>query len=96
MTVTSPKIWKFQLEMADLQRIQMPEQSKILKAGYQGGNLFLWSVVRPSNKIVDREIRILGTGHSMMFEWYRGHIDTVFQGQFVWHVFDMGEFRIGK
>lgn len=83
-------IWKFPLELTDVNRVTMPAQSHILHVGMQGETLCLWALVAPEASKVTRVIAIRGTGHPCNIEHTR-HVGSVFDRQFVWHVFDCGE-----
>lgn len=82
-------IWKF--EVTD-EPIVMPERAQILKVGYQFVTLCLWALVDPAKPKQQRRIVVLGTGFEREDAEMEGltYIDTVFDGSFVWHVFDGG------
>jgi hypothetical protein len=86
------RIWKFELEIADIQRIDMPEGAKILSIQLQNGRLCLWALVARFASPEIREIEIIGTGNPIMpleDGLKREFIGTVQQGQFVWHIFEL-------
>lgn len=81
-------IWKFKLEIEDEQTVMMPMQAKVLSVAEQGGDLCLWAMVDPINRVEPRRVRIVGTGHEMF--WSEGKfVGTVLTegGRLVWHVF---------
>jgi hypothetical protein len=41
-------IWKFELEVTDLQEVVMPSGAEILSVGNQDGKLCLWAMVSPT------------------------------------------------
>lgn len=84
-------IWKFPLEVTDVQDVALPAFAEIISAQNQGGTLFLWAIVDPDHKLLDRRIHILGTGNPVPTVPSRKRlrfIDTVQMGMFVWHVFE--------
>ena len=87
-------VWKFQLEAApDVQRIRMPRWARLLSAGEQGGALCIWALVDPENELVERHIRIAGTGHPLgavnQVTAYVGRAEFA-DGALQVHVFDLG------
>lgn len=56
------KIWKFPLEMADEQVIQMPAGSEALCVQMQHDIACLWALVYPGAKLVSRHVFLYGTG----------------------------------
>lgn len=56
-------IYKYPLEITDLQEVEIPEGAQILCVKLQKGTLCLWAVVDPAEKLTARRIQILGTGH---------------------------------
>ena len=88
-------IWKFPLEIEDVQLVKMPHHARILSAQMQAGTVTLWALVSPLNQHVNREIRILGTGHpadAVVASPALPFIGTVQDRHgLVWHIFDGGE-----
>lgn len=83
------KIWKFQLNITDEQVISLPLGSIFLSAQLQDDVLCTWVLV-PVTELALRERRIFifGTGNPLPDDVYNlTYIDTVQEGQFVWHVF---------
>ena len=82
-------IWKFKLEITDVQVVRMPAGAKILSVANQDGNLCLWAMVHTESPNVDRKIEILGTGNPIpLYRAPRTFIGTAIIGRFVWHVFE--------
>lgn len=81
-------IWKFPLEIAGEQSVQMPAGAKILDVQMQDGKLMLWALVDPNAPKEPREILIHGTGHPV--ENVGGHIGTfqMYGGTLVFHAFE--------
>lgn len=85
------EIWKYELEVADEQIIEMPSSAKILTVQTQHDAPYIWAAVIPTNTMMLRKIRIAGTGHVILTaERYIGTFQQL-GGNLVWHVFDEGE-----
>lgn len=82
-------IYKYGLQITDLQELEMPKHAKLLSVQFQGDTLCLWALVDnelPSSKKV---IEIFCTGNPIV-DTPREFIGTVQQmyGLLVWHVFE--------
>lgn len=88
------KVYKYPIDITDLQSIKMPKDSEILSAQVQGKSegLCIWALVDPNPeiKIEQRIIKIAGTGHDIR-ETDLKFIDTfqIFNGKGVFHVFEV-------
>lgn len=58
-------IWKYPLDVADEQKIQLPLGADILHVGVQGEAVCLWAQVSPGRVKQVRTIHIFGTGHDL-------------------------------
>jgi hypothetical protein len=89
------RIFKYQLAMADVQDISIPQGAKILHVGWQYGvMLCMWVMLNPSDPSALRKIEIFGTGHLMPDPpdgLSRVHLATVIDETSVWHVFELVE-----
>lgn len=88
--MTSDKtIWKFPLDITDLQPVRMPQGAQILSVQMQYDRLVLWAVVDPEAKGELRTIEIIGTGN-LVNPASRQFIGTVQMngGLLVWHIFE--------
>ena len=92
-------IWKFPLEVTDLQKISVPKDSTILTVQAQREVPCLWVLVDAEKeseerfiRIVkeERSIRIAGTGHPILEKLSR-YIGTfqLREGSFIGHVFEV-------
>lgn len=82
-------IYKFSLDITDVQFIEMPEGAQILSAQNQSGNISLWALVDVEKPLEKRDIRIYGTGHPYEFnDSDAKYISTVQQGPLAWHIFE--------
>ena len=79
-------IWKYKLELVIEQMVEMPIDSKVLSANMQGDTLCIWVLVNENNKKTLHPVWIYGTGQ-LIDEPSGRFIDTVQDGQYVWHVF---------
>lgn len=88
-------VWKYPLfnlkQLHDDQTtVLIPGLAEPLTIGLQDNSVCLWARVDPETARVRRTFRLVGTGHKHPNEeepWiYRG---TVFDGPFVWHVFEV-------
>lgn len=83
-------IFKYPIQVADLQKVTMPIDAKILCVQVQRGEqVCLWAEVDPNAKLQARTIEIFGTGHALD-ESSRVYIGTVqvAGGVLVWHVYE--------
>jgi hypothetical protein len=84
------EIWKFPIGIADFMGISMPEQADLLHFGLQDGVPMLWALVDPRAMRLQRQFRLVGTGHPVEMSNAK-YVGTVVghEGQFVWHLFEM-------
>ena len=69
--------------------ILLPEDAIALKVSERFGIIFIWFLTDSSNKSEkkDRVFEIVPTGMAFNDEFLK-YIDTLFQEQFVWHLFE--------
>jgi hypothetical protein len=83
------KIWKFEFEVADRVEVEMPEGAFVLSAGVQNpGKICVWAIVNPDARKQKRIFQVRGTGHEVFMVMANKFVGTVFDGVFVWHVFE--------
>ena len=83
------RIWKFGLDVADVQQVMMPEGAQILSVQTQMETPQLWALVDPSRGVEARTIALYGTGHPMPTD--PGRFLGTFQlsdGALVFHAFE--------
>mgnify|MGYP003452762052 FL=1 len=84
-------IWKFGLEVKDIQFLAVPTGAKFLDAQMQNGNLQLWALCDNSKPLIEkRKIAIYGTGNPVPSN--SGEHIATFQmsdGNLVFHVFEI-------
>ena len=69
--------------------LNLPKYAQILKIALQGEALCVWVLVdRAQKQKVRRAFMVFGTGHDNIPD-YAEHIETVFDGPFVWHIFEV-------
>jgi len=81
-------IWKFPLEIKDVQIIRLPINHKILTVQLQNRTPCLWVMVNPEVSMEEIVIEIIGTGNPIE-PGEREYISTfqLFEGELVYHVF---------
>ncbi len=82
-------IWKYPLEVSDVQTLVMPSSAEILAVQVQNGKPCLWARVDPDAPKTDRTIITHGTGHAVSEE--TGEYIGTYQleeGQLVFHAFE--------
>lgn len=88
------RIWKYPLEVTDLQTVEMPHGAKILTVQMQGTTCCLWALVEdemPRHLNQSRRIAIYGTGNPVPRNLRQDYIAT-FQmegGALVFHAFEV-------
>lgn len=82
------RIYKYPIEITDVQNVMLPFGAEILCVQFQQEQLCLWAIVN-DNTPEPRTIYIFGTGHDMD-DTPRRYIGTVQQhgGALIWHVFE--------
>ena len=81
-------IWKYILEIRDVQTLLIPRKAEGLSVQIQRGHICLWVKVNPNAPTEERTFIIRGTGHPLP-EGKLSHIGSVQQHDFVWHVFEV-------
>ena len=83
-------IWKFHLEIVDVQKIMMPTGARILSCGNQFDDVFIWALCKNAENYEEKTIFIFGTGHEIDIDLSKHEfIGTVVTdgGNYVWHIF---------
>lgn len=86
------KIYKYPLFVNESQVIKLQRRHRVLSVGLQDNQIYLWSAVETDDALVDLEVYIYGTGHTVTGSPTTKNIQdlkfigTVQQGPFVWHV----------
>lgn len=83
-------IYKYKLELGEVDQITMPEKANILQIGAQHGSLWIWALVDTDNPDETRTFRLYGTGHEIEDLKNLQYIGTVsvMEGRLVLHVFE--------
>lgn len=84
------RIFKYPVEIARLQIIDMPEGAEILSLQVQSGIPCIWALVEDGNKRQSRRFRIFGTGAEINSPFDLRFIGTwqEKEGAFVFHLFE--------
>jgi len=83
-------IWKFPIEVTDVQLIEVKGRvGRLLKLGSDPfGRLSLWAVVDTEGPPSSIRVHVVGTGNPLAGNLPDdGYVSTVLAGDFVWHVF---------
>lgn len=82
------RIYKYPLDIVDVQYVAIPETARMLDVQAQGDQLCMWALVDPDSPLKSRTVRVYGTGHDVSdpHAYYAGTAQTM-GGQLVWHVF---------
>lgn len=88
-------VWKYELGLYDgVQVLELPVGSEPIHAGMQGMALCVWclcDVAASVSSIKESHgFSVHGTGHTNVRDDAR-HIGSVFNHQFVWHVFHLAD-----
>ena len=92
-------IWKFELEIGDNQKLELPIGAEILTVHTQNEIPCLWALVDPDADQETRHFEVYGTGHPVRYDSNRAKpklgIDRIYIGTFqlhngilVFHVFE--------
>jgi hypothetical protein len=84
-------IYKYKLETASVQNIEMPEGAEILCVQTQGKTPCIWALVDPSVKLTKRTFEIFCTGNNIPDDVNRKYIGTyqLYGGEMVFHCFEL-------
>jgi hypothetical protein len=82
-------IYKYPLQVTDVQHVEIPVGAQILKVDEQNSKMFLWALVQNVSHTYNMEVRIIGTGQEFNDHSDYEHLGSVLtsDGFFVWHVF---------
>lgn len=86
-------IWKFPLEIADEQFVNVPRGATALDVQVQNGVPCIWAIIDEAEPVTARRVLIRGTGHDCSGLEDVAHLGTfqLHDGAIVFHVFDGGE-----
>jgi hypothetical protein len=85
------RIWKWTLQVTDLQQVQMPRGAQVLSVQMQGGAPQLWALVDEKASTEPRTFATYGTGNPMPEVADYGRFVDTYQmhgGSLVFHVFE--------
>lgn len=82
-------IWKYHLDITDVQQLIIPLPASLLTVGVQDGNLCVWALVDPDKTLMPVDIYIYGTGNPVRNAPGK-YVGTVQNEGYVWHVFEGG------
>lgn len=84
-------IWKFCLDLIEIQEIEIPKDAEILAVQTQNDQPCLWCLVKSDAKMVKKIIRTFGTGHEIDEDFNGTYLGTyqLDEGNYVYHVFEV-------
>jgi hypothetical protein len=67
-------------------RINLPSEAKVIHVGLPDGAYapYIWVELNPEDPVIERRFTMFGTGQGVTGQ----HLGTVFQGFFVWHIYE--------
>ena len=77
-------VYKYKIEKG----LTLPRGAEVLKVGIQNNDFCLWALVDTESDTCIRHFEIYGTGHPVEGANELNHLGTIFEGAFVWHVFE--------
>ena len=81
-------IYKYEMPEPGLHSvIPIPKDGKVLHVGMQGGRIMMWVEVN-NTATEQRKYTTLPTGTEFFRPPNAHHIGTVFDGPFVWHIYE--------
>lgn len=70
-------------------KLPLPEGSKCVHIGAQGGRVVMWVEVTVDAATTDWTLLLVGTGHQLPEDVEYEHLGTVIIEPFVWHVYQV-------
>lgn len=90
------KIYKYGIEERGCQIVKMHSDYNILDMSIQDEKIFLWAIVDTEKPIVDVQIEMFGTGHTIDNLEGLKYIRTVHWSPFVWHFFERLKYEVNN
>jgi hypothetical protein len=82
------QIWKFPLQVASEQTVNMPVGAVVLHTDTQDDVIMLWAIVNPDVRMEQVTFEMYGTGNQLPDDITRHvYVGTVQRHAFVWHIF---------
>jgi hypothetical protein len=82
-------IFKYVIELIERQVIAMPEGAQVRSVQMQHGQIVMWAQVDPDVPKEDRTFAVVGTGHVEIDPDGMEYVESVQDGSFVWHIFEV-------
>jgi hypothetical protein len=87
------RIYKYELEENS---VEMPIGAKILSIQMQNNRAYIWALVDTDAECEFRYFVMIGTGHDFPQVDAFTYINTIQDGRFVWHIFELVKKEIEK
>lgn len=82
-------VWKYDIQIDDRFTLDLPTGSVIRHVACQGVSPYMWVEVPDSNlRTEKRTFRVFGTGHDQTGMKWPKYLGSVFQGIYVWHIYE--------
>lgn len=81
-------IYKYPIPFFPEQKLRLSQAAEVIHVGMQEGTITLWAMVDTDAPTENITIRIYGTGHEIDPNLVLYPLGTVFDGPYVWHVFE--------
>lgn len=86
------KVHKYYIPFRDEFHLLLPQDAKILSFQVQKRNLFIWCLIDEIMPVLSRKFILVVTGNEISIpEFKLFYIDTIQDGEFVWHLFEVIE-----
>lgn len=83
------RVFKYEIKAVDEPKMRLPFGALILSVGAQGGKMFLWALVNPSEQRTKQHVfRVAGSGHEIADVQKLRFIGTVHMHSGSLHVFE--------
>ena len=83
-------VWKYKISVEDYTVLNLPVGAKPLSVQEQRGEVYLWCLVNPDQKVHEtRTFRLAGTGHPIVENVEFLGTFQLYEGSFVGHLFEV-------
>ena len=88
-------IWKYEIPFKNEFTLQMPKGAELISVANQNEMGCLWAFVDPNEDIEDVNFCLYGTGYEIENPNILSYLGSFqqYNGRFVWHLFEEGEYN---